>query len=248
MHVGAGRVWLTDKQGGLHVYHPGEGQWQHYDFRQLVYELAFGPDGRLAIGLKDGSVQIARVDEPAKPLFRFHKLSKPPRCLVWSTDGRFIFVGGWNSFGVLADLHDGSFLKLQHDHWVTGGAFSADGSLLATTSADGKVRVFDSAGGHLLRSLSLVRGDPSACRFTADGGRLLVVLHGTKTVFEWTLATASEIENRLREFAIDPLSASPDNASAASAATATKEPDEPFSEDLPPQINLNRLHIEYHGG
>ena len=40
---------------------------------------------------------------------------------------------------------------LQHDHWVVGGKFSPDGSLIATaTWYRESVRIYDSQNGHLL--------------------------------------------------------------------------------------------------
>lgn len=232
LHLGADRVWLTDEQGGLHVYDPAQRQWSHHDFGQIVYALAFDAAGRVAIGLADGSFCIAPVGEPTRALQRFHKLSTALLCLAWSPDGRRLFAGGWNSFGVLADLETGAYLKLQHSHWLSGAAFSADGALLATTSPDGIVRIFDSASGEVVRSLEPGQ-DPEHCCFSPDGSCLLVVLSASKSVFQWALATPTEISERLDDFAID----------IPRPAPIQPETEGPFREELPPMMNLNRISI-----
>lgn len=230
LHLGAGKVWLTDELGGLHLYDPGSRQWSHHDFGQIVHALAFDAGGRVAIGLADGSVSVAPVNEPTRPLQRFRKLSTALLCLAWSPDGRRLLAGGYNSFGVLTDLETGAYLKLQHSHWLSGAAFSADGALLATTSPDGIVRIFDSATGEVVRSLQPGH-DPVHCRFSPDGSRLLVVLVGNKTVFQWVLATATEIAERLQEFAID----------VPQPAPIQPETEGPFRDELPPMVNMNRI-------
>lgn len=236
---GAGAVWLADKDGGLHVCDLQLDEWRHHHLGQLVYELAFGPSDRLAIGLADGSVHIASVTAPTPAVRTFQKLSKALMCLVWSPDGEQLYAGGWNSFGVLARPEASSFSKLQHEHWTVGAAFSPDGALLVTSSQDGMVRIFDTASGEVVRSLSF-GSDPGACHFTPDGKRLYIVLDASKDVAVWLLDGPAEIEARLEHWKVDGCSqrSDVDVAPAQPAAITSDDPSEPFTEDLPPLLNL----------
>jgi WD40 repeat protein/DNA-binding SARP family transcriptional activator/class 3 adenylate cyclase len=91
--------------------------------------------------------------------------------LAWSPAGVFVTAGSENSGTI--DIRDGetgeSVLSFQgHDGDVNDVAFSPDGSRLASTGDDGKLKVWDPSTGRLLSSLS---GDGGAWgpSFGADG-------------------------------------------------------------------------------
>ena len=77
--------------------------------------------------------------------------------LAWSPDGQVFVTEGPQSSGIvdIRDAHTGvSVRSFQgHDLDVTGVAFNHDGTLMATTGADGAARVWDPATGEELHSI-----------------------------------------------------------------------------------------------
>ncbi|MBV9313587.1 MAG: hypothetical protein JO100_07485, partial [Pseudonocardia sp.] len=71
-----------------------------------------------------------------------------------------------------------------HTNWVRGVAFSPDGRLLATTSYDRTVRVWDPATGAHLRTLEGHTNWVNGVAFSPDG-RLLATASRDRTVRLW---------------------------------------------------------------
>ncbi len=94
--------------------------------------------------------------------------------LAWSPDGRLFVTEGPQSSGIvdIRDAHTGDSVRSFHGHDldVTEVAFNHDGTLLATTGADGAARVWDPATGEELHSVEHPAGrgavGPS---FSGDG-------------------------------------------------------------------------------
>jgi WD40 repeat protein/DNA-binding SARP family transcriptional activator len=77
--------------------------------------------------------------------------------LAWSPDGQVFVTEGPQSSGIvdIRDAHTGASVRSfqGHDLDVTGVAFNHDGTLMATTGADGAARVWDPATGEELHSI-----------------------------------------------------------------------------------------------
>ncbi len=77
--------------------------------------------------------------------------------LAWSPDGQVFVTEGPQSSGIvdIRDAHSGASVRsfLGHDLDVTGVAFNHDGTLMATTGADGAAKVWDPATGEELHSI-----------------------------------------------------------------------------------------------
>ena len=77
--------------------------------------------------------------------------------LAWSPDGQVFVTEGPQSSGIvdIRDAHTGASVRSFHGHDldVTGVAFNHDGTLMATTGADGAARVWDPATGEQLHSI-----------------------------------------------------------------------------------------------
>ncbi|MET0884680.1 MAG: hypothetical protein ABWZ13_11045, partial [Acidimicrobiales bacterium] len=77
--------------------------------------------------------------------------------LAWSPDGQVFVTEGPQSSGIvdIRDAHTGASVRSFHGHDldVTGVAFNHDGTLMATTGADGAARVWDPATGEELHSI-----------------------------------------------------------------------------------------------
>jgi WD40 repeat protein len=75
-----------------------------------------------------------------------------------------------------------------HADWVRGCAFSPAGGLLATTSDDRTVRLWQAETGRLIHSLADHQGPVSGCAFSPDG-RLLATASFDGTAKLWRVAT-----------------------------------------------------------
>lgn len=92
--------------------------------------------------------------------------------------------------GALRGWHDG------HDRPVIDLAWSRDGSLLASLSIEGVVRVWDVRSRSLLWVLEGVRGNAVAIVFAPEG-RLLYAM-GQRALLAWDLATGEEVLREAR--------------------------------------------------
>lgn len=127
--------------------------------RYTVVAASFRPDGRAILtASKDGHVQLSAVaDELAQPPLAVavqgeaRVLNRPGfadrglRCLAFSPDRQWLFVGGWNENGLVLSGADGS-LRAQitgHQDVITAAAFTPDGRRLLTGSADRTIRIWE---------------------------------------------------------------------------------------------------------
>ncbi len=111
-----------------------------------VNALAISPDGKLAAsGSDDGTVKlidaltgIVRLEIPAAPSGYVFSVS-------WSPDGNRLVVGSTYNVISLWDTRTGEHLSSWSEPgaWVTGVAFNADGTLIASCDYEGGVFVWD---------------------------------------------------------------------------------------------------------
>ena len=93
--------------------------------------------------------------------------------------------------GILANLHDGTSLALQGQHsaQIQGGAFSPDGSLVATSGDDGATRVWDVKTGVLVDTYLGQAGRAFTPAFSSAGGHLTVHTVGLDgTMIAWDVS------------------------------------------------------------
>jgi WD40 repeat protein/serine/threonine protein kinase len=164
---------------------------RHFRHRGTVEAAVFSPDGRLLAtsGSNDGVVHLwdtATWQERAA--FRAPAAQVPS--LAWSPDGKTLAAGFettlrlWDVTGKEHDPplrgHGGPILRL---------AYSRDGALLASASADRTVRLWDTATGKERQLLTGHTQSVTALAWSSDD-KVLVTGSTDKTIKVWDPATA----------------------------------------------------------
>jgi WD40 repeat protein len=99
-----------------------------------------------------------------------------------------------------------------HQHQVRLAVFSSDSRLIASGDIRGSIRIWDTATGKLLQSLSGHRGDITSLSFSPDGRRLASAGdHGPSSLVKiWDVGTGSELhrltghQKRIKDVAFSP--------------------------------------------
>jgi WD40 repeat protein/tetratricopeptide (TPR) repeat protein len=186
---------------------------------EAVQQAVFHPDGRRVLTVSlDGIVRVWDLagDDPALVPARLS--GAPPsesmyltgeKVVAYSPDGRRLAWTRWPDHAVrLLDSASGRQLvpPLVHDNWVGQFAFSGDGQLLVTASADKTARVWDVTSGAAV-GVPLRHGDHVRSAVFDRKGRRVVTASVDKTVRVWDATTGAALTRpmvhaRTVEFAV----------------------------------------------
>jgi hypothetical protein len=154
--------------------------------RGPVTDVAFTEGGRVAVTIgADGTVR--RWDAVVEPLLqRSNRRPDPPSTIATSASGRRALAVG-RTVRLSGGGAPSRRLPRFHTREVLSVAFSADGRLLVTTSADADVRVWESATGGHVRLLRGHFGPVVAAAFSPDAR--WIVTAGPSAAALWEVAT-----------------------------------------------------------
>ena len=184
--AGSARIWnVASGQETLRLPHKG-----------AVYTVAFSPLGRfLATGSEDNTARVWSI-ESGKELLTLAGFTNEVKSVDFvAYEGRLLLAAGvadrtakvWEILGDLKSPRPEELFTLyEHTDWVNGVAFSPDGHRLATASADGTARIWDSAPEHEWADLLVApRGAISKMALSLDGRHVAAILDETGGARLW---------------------------------------------------------------
>jgi WD40 repeat protein len=189
-----------------------------------VLTVAFSSDGRLLASSSDATVRFWDVADPS----RATPLGQPLTCYsaAFSPDGRTLACGGGgqaegNKLVQLWDIADPSHatflgqpqLLSGHDEPVRSVAFSPDGRILVSSSAD-RTRFWDVANPSNITHLAYLFGGGRSMAFSRDG-RILTSNEGLLNVADPSKVTGLDYSTGLTNEVLS-MALSPDGRTLAS--------------------------------
>ncbi len=140
--------------------------------------VLFSPDGRwLAIGEAGPQIRLLERATRKEWLIPVSSLADGINALAFSPDARWVAAAGGSEerdvhlFDLAADASES--LLVAHSDWIVGLAFSPDGKILASASADETVRLWDTRRRVQRRRFLGNTDEVWAVTWSADGKRLV---------------------------------------------------------------------------
>ena len=175
-----------------------------------VWSAAFSSDEKQVVTAgHDGTAIVWDVDSSKRtPSFTGHQ--GPVFSAAFSPDGKQVVSAGYDRRVLVWSPHEvqpfdfksltagaavapAHFRTFEgHTDAVRSVSFSPDGSLLLSSSQDNTVRVWDFAGGQMLKTFRGHGGQVQAAAFLTDGTRILSASHD-RSVREWSISGNAEI-------------------------------------------------------
>jgi WD40 repeat protein len=168
------------------------------DFSSVPLSLAWSREGQLLAGTNAGWAPEENIiwlwSLDGKELRKFQGANFRAFCLAWSPSEDILAIGsgGWNSEHTVRLVRfnaQGGTQRLwvgAHEQAVAGVAFSPDGSLLASGSHDGIVRIWQVGDGALLETLAGHTAAVTSVAWSPDG-QALASGSSDKTVRVWRI-------------------------------------------------------------
>jgi eukaryotic-like serine/threonine-protein kinase len=137
----------------------------------LIWGLCWNPDGASIAAMGEKQVLVIGL-ETAKVTAHF-PFDRQPISIVWHPDGKRLVEGGDEQIIHLLDVPAAKEIAVLEGHLgdVTALRCSPDGTLLASDSWDGTLRLWDLAS---LKNVMTVSAGPEGIEFAPDGRRLSV--------------------------------------------------------------------------
>lgn len=163
----------------VRIWQLGSGVEKHWflGHKSAVTSVAFGPDSRAVLsGGMDKNI-FYRDNDARKELQYFYS-SAVVECVAISADGRYMLSGTVGQGSTMWEVGSGRELrKLNVGGFTSCVAFSSRDSLIAVSSSDGDVSVFDRVDGSVKATFKVMRNGVgqmvNSLRFSRDGSNIL---------------------------------------------------------------------------
>ena len=184
----------------------------------IVWGVTFSLDGKRLASGKDGTVRICDLVAELE-IRKLPATSETWRSVAWSPDGQRIAAGG-NADVALWDTGNAVTRLRGHTAQVRGLAFRADSEVLATSSCDKEIKLWDVPNRSALKTLTGHSGYASAVDLSRSGKRL-VSGGWDQTLKVWNTESGKVKRDPPNQSgACQGISISPDDSNFASSSSA----------------------------
>ena len=181
------------------------------------YSVAFSPDGTLAIGLWNGTVELLDVGTK-RQIATLKGHTNWVRSVAFSQDGTLLASGSNDGMIRLWDVMAREQIATLkgYTNWVRSVAFSPNGTMLASGSGDRTVKLWDVATRQNIATLEGHTHGVEAVSFLPDG--TLISGDARGTILLWDVATQERIATLGQVGGVHSVAFSPDGGILASGS------------------------------
>jgi WD40 repeat protein len=176
--------------------------------------LSASPDNRTALVLTGGrpisfgsfgldvpSTGWALIDLVTSSVIRRGTLPMPaPELVSFAPDGRHVAIGSSRGHVLVLDIETGAALRAPQvvsEGLINGLAYSADSSLLVSSSFDGSVSLFDGETADLLGTVSIPSHQMTSADFQSDGHTVVIGSYDDG-IYRWDTRLEGAMETACR--------------------------------------------------